>query len=83
MRRQIQGARVGDEEHLVSGVEADLPRVRQQQGEAERRVLISRAMPSERVVVAGGIVKPTACACAHRRQGASLRSAPAPRGGRP
>ena len=32
------------------------------------------------VVVAGGIVRPTACACAHRRQGASLRSAPASRG---
>ena len=29
---------------------------------------------------AGGIVRPTACACAHRRQGASLRSAPALRG---
>ena len=35
-RRQIQGA-VGDEEHLVSGVEADLPRVRQQQGEDRLR----------------------------------------------
>ena len=35
------------------------------------------------VVVAAGIVKPTACACAHRRQGASLRSAPAARGCRP
>ena len=29
------------------------------------------------------IVRPTACACAHRRQGASLRSAPAARGSRP
>ncbi len=32
---------------------------------------------------AGGLVKRTACACAHRRQGASLRSAPASRGFRP
>ena len=39
----------------------------------------TRGRPQD-VVVAGGIVKPTACACAHRRQGASLRSAPAPRG---
>ena len=30
-----------------------------------------------------GIVAPSACACAHRRQGASLRSAPASRGSRP
>ena len=31
------GRAVGDEEHLVSGVEADLPRVRQQQGEDRLR----------------------------------------------
>ena len=31
-------------------------------------------------MVTAGIVKPTACACDHRRQGASLRSAPASRG---
>ena len=36
-RRQIPGRAVGDEEHLVSGVEADLPRVRQQQGEDRLR----------------------------------------------
>ena len=37
------GRAVGDEEHLVSGVEADLPRVRQQQGEDRLR---SRSVPS-------------------------------------
>ena len=36
-RCQIPGRAVGDEEHLVSGVEADLPRVRQQQGEDRLR----------------------------------------------
>lgn len=35
------------------------------------------------VVAFGGIVRPSGCACARRRQGASLRSAPASRGSRP
>ena len=46
---------------------------------ARNRQKLDSGRPQD-VVVAGGIVKPTACACAHRRQGASLRSAPAPRG---
>ena len=33
--------------------------------------------PTTRCCGAGGIVRPTACACAHQRQGASLGSAPA------
>ena len=33
--------------------------------------------PTTRCCGAGGIVRPTACACARQRQGASLRSAPA------
>ena len=37
MRRQIQGAPSAMKRHLVSGVEADLPRVRQQQGEDRLR----------------------------------------------
>ena len=48
---------------------------------AEREELTETGLGSTaRCRGAGGIVKPTACACAHRRQGASLRSAPAPRG---
>ena len=39
--------------------------------------------PTARCCGAAGIVRRTACACAHRRQGASLRSAPASRGFRP
>ena len=42
----------------------------------------SRA-PTTRCWGGRGIVRPTFSACARRRQGASLRSAPAPRGSRP
>ena len=43
----------------------------------------SSPAPTPRCCGGRGIVRPTASACAHRRQGASLRSAPASRGSRP
>ena len=49
---------------------------------ASNRRILDSCRPQD-VVVTGGIVRPTVCACARQRQGASLRSAPASRGSRP
>ena len=71
-------------------------RTAQRRAESAAGVAVHRGLPPLRVdprhevhlrpqdvVVTGGILKPTTCACAHRRQGGSLRSAPALRGWRP
>ena len=51
---------------------------------AERvKAIDSSPVPIPRCCGGRGIVRPTASACARRRQGASLRSAPASRGSRP
>ena len=81
-----------DSQVTLGGRQVELPRLRVRSSDGEVPLASFQLLPSARnrqkldsgrpqdVVVAGGIVKPTACACAHRRQGASLRSAPAPRG---
>ena len=89
----VQGGRVALKERQLRVAKPRLRKKRRRADElGEVEVPAYTVLPSARnlrkldsgrpqdVVVAGGIVKPTACACAHRRQGASLRSAPVPRG---
>ena len=72
-------ARAGHDSLHPLDAALNLPPERYLLPSARNRQKLDSGRPQD-VVVAGGIVKPTACACAHRRQGASLRSAPAPRG---
>ena len=70
-RRKPLDAPTADHRHA----DADMPAV----GELEDP-RNSGVPPTTRCCGAGGIVRPTACACARQRQGASLRSAPAAAG---
>ena len=71
-------ARAGHDSLHPLDAALNLPPERYLLPSARNRQKLDSGRPQD-VVVAGGIVNPTACACAHRRQGASLRSAPAPR----